>query len=155
MENIKLGVTEVLATITAKIAEAYEIFRNYDNIELLGALSTNHLHNQTDKGDGGVAEIILEYGMSIASSIPMVDNLQFPSPKVLDKLIDTLSDLKLYIQYYTLESIANPKGLALTRYLGLLRNLLPKRSKVFLSEIEAPVFAPNYRYWLGWVIYVC
>jgi len=110
LNDIKQGLPFISNAIKEKTSGAIQIFRRYDNIELLGALSVNHLSDQMGEEDGGAGEVILEYGMSLSSAIREGNSLPFPSSTVLDELINTLSDIKfLYGQMYTFESLATPE----------------------------------------------
>jgi hypothetical protein len=92
--------------LIGQIKKAITVFQNYDSAKLLGALATNHIFLQHDGNDDALSEIILEYGMSIAASLPEKTEVKHPSSQTLRGLIALLGEIRhLFLKYYISESI--------------------------------------------------
>lgn len=108
LDQIEIALPKVLEGINDRISEVFDIFEKYDNIELLGALSCNDIFKKTDRIDDGLSEVILEYGMSVSSSIPEKADREPPTPEVLQNMIEILGKIRdNYNGYYVHESVLN------------------------------------------------
>lgn len=86
------SIPELLKQIELEIAaitqDVIAVFSNHNKIQLLGALNYNLLSKQGDSDDDGMAETILEYGLSIAVALP-----GNPAAKVTGEIVNELIDI--------------------------------------------------------------
>lgn len=98
---------KTLEFIEKSIERVIEIFKTFDNFQLLGFLSYNHFLNHNDSEDDGMAEVSLEYATSFATAL---DNnpSDIPSIEIFGELIDLLTNIRMaYNAYITIETLTS------------------------------------------------
>lgn len=92
---------KTLEFIEKSIERVIEIFKNYDNFQLLGFLSYNLFLNHNNPDDDGMAEVSLEYATSFATAIN--DNpTEKPSKEIFEELKDLLTNIRMAYNNYIL-----------------------------------------------------
>lgn len=113
-----------LEFIEKSIERVIEIFKTFDNFQLLGFLSYNHFLNHDNPDDDGMAEVTLEYATSFATAIK--NNLaKQPTTDIFEELKDLLTNIRMaYNAYISTE--------------GLVGNYTEQESHLrFLTVLEA------------------
>src|SRR5690606_36044286 len=83
-----------LEFIEKSIEREIEIFKTFDNFQLLGFLSYNHFLNHNNPDDDGMDEVTLEYATSFATAIK--DNpAKQPTTDIFNELKDLLSNIRM------------------------------------------------------------
>lgn len=100
-EILKKARPEILLEINNKIERVVDIFSEYNNFILLGALCYNWYSNRNNPTDDGRSELALEYATSFSTSIK--DNpINIPNDKVCLELRDLLYDIRFLYQNYVM-----------------------------------------------------
>jgi len=95
----------MLDYIEKSIERVIEIFKTFDNFQLLGFLSYNQFVNNENVEDDGMAEVTLEYANSFATALknePRND----PTTDIYEELKDLLINIRMaYNQYISSEAL--------------------------------------------------
>ncbi|ADV47561.1 hypothetical protein Celal_0211 [Cellulophaga algicola DSM 14237] len=113
-----------LEFIEKSIERVIEIFKTFDNFQLLGFLSYNHFLNHNNSDDDGMAEVTLEYANSFATALSNNPTKQ-PTTDIFEELKDLLTNIRMaYNAYISTE--------------GLVGNYTEQESHLrFLTVLEA------------------
>lgn len=90
---------KTLEFIEKSIERVIEIFKTYDNFQLLGFLSYNHFLNHNNPDDDGMAEVSLEYATSFATALENNPE-EKPSIEVFEELKDLLINIRMAYNAY-------------------------------------------------------
>lgn len=108
------GLPADLEAMNASIKEGTDAiiayFEAFDTIGLLGGLAINHHFNQTDRDDGGMAEIILEYGLNVGLAVPDISR-PLPELEDIQELIINLKNLKMVYHQRVIAESVNDRNL--------------------------------------------
>lgn len=113
-----------LEFIENSVERVIEIFKTFDNFQLLGFLSYNHFLNHNNPDDDGMAEVTLEYATSFATALSNNPTKQ-PTTDIFEELKDLLISIRMtYNAYISTE--------------GLIGNYTEQESHLrFLTVLEA------------------
>lgn len=113
-----------LEFIKNSIERVIEIFKTFDNFQLLGFLSYNHFLNHDNPDDDGMAEVTLEYAISFATALSNNPTKQ-TTADIFEELKDLLINIRMaYNAYISTE--------------GLIGNYTEQESHLrFLTVLEA------------------
>lgn len=113
-----------LEFIEKSIERVIEIFKTFDNFQLLGFLSYNQFLNHNNTEDDGMSEVNLEYATSFATAIGNNPTEQ-PTADIFEELKDLLTNIRMaYNAYISTE--------------GLIGNYTEQESHLrFLTVLEA------------------
>ena len=93
IEEVRQNRPKQLKLIESQIEKVETIFRDYDNLKLLGALAYNQFVQQSYPEDDGLSEVTLEYGLSFSTAISGNATVE-PSPRIINELIKTLISIR-------------------------------------------------------------
>lgn len=93
LEQFPEALNKVSATIDKNFQEILGIFTGYDKPHLLASLSLNYINKMLSLSDDGLSEVILEYGMSIATS-DKNQSVEEAKTEVINKLISLLEQTR-------------------------------------------------------------
>ncbi|MFI8605969.1 hypothetical protein ACIGCP_16000 [Cellulophaga baltica] len=94
-----------LEFIEKSIERVIEIFKTFDNFQLLGFLSYNHFLDHNNPEDDGMAEVTLEYATSFATAISNNPTKQ-PTTDIFEELKDLLTNIRMaYNAYISTEKL--------------------------------------------------
>lgn len=96
---------KTLEFMEQSIERVIEIFKTYDNFQILGFLSYNHFLNHNNPDDDGMAEVSMEYATSFATAL--VNNpSEEPSLEIFEELKDLLTNIRMsYNAYISTETL--------------------------------------------------
>jgi len=96
---------KTLEFIEKSIERVIEIFKTFDNFQLLGFLSYNQFLNHDNSDDDGMAEVILEYATSFATALENNPSKE-PSIDIFEELKDLLTNIRMaYNAYISTEAL--------------------------------------------------
>lgn len=105
--RVNLNRPSQLQAIENEINKIVSIFEEYDNVKLLGALSYNHLINQSNPDDDGLSDLTLELALSYSLATSGAKN-KTPSPNIIHSLIEKLVSVRhSYNNYMMFEGLSD------------------------------------------------
>lgn len=97
LEQFPEALNNVSATIDKNFQEILGIFSGHEKLHLLASLSLNYFNNMGSQSDDGLSEVILEYGMSIATADENL-SIEVATAEVIKKLISLLEQTRTAYQ---------------------------------------------------------
>lgn len=150
LESIKESRPKILESINGYVEQTIKIFEKFDNIKLLGALSSNELINSDNQTDDELAEVSLELGMSFSTAI-QGNPIEEPSDRILHQLMDCLIEIRNGFNMYMMAENAEKKYTILEgqiRYKTILEALYVrgKAYKQHIYKIYSELFSGHDRF---------